>query len=333
MELRQFKYFLVIVDSGSLSRAGQILFVAQSALSKQVADLEIELGAQLLVRSRNGVVVTDAGKVFYEYAQGITKQISDARVAVHCSANAMVGSVVAALPQSVAAPIALPLMRAAAARFPDVSFRLNEELTGNMADQLLRGRVDVAIFTGAMLPDDVEFTPLVEEDFVLLCSAQDPQAPPAGAVTLAQAIERPLVWPGQMHGHGTRAIVEAVLVDAGLTLPVVAAEINSVHILKSAIQAGLGSTIMPYALAQREIEDGRLTAHAIDCDRMFRTLGVCTSRHVPATNAKRAICRLVADVFRELCDSGRWPGARPVAAVAETAGADDTGKAVAFGRA
>lgn len=325
MELRQFKYFLVIVDSGSLSRAAQQLFVAQSALSKQVADLEAELGAQLLVRSRNGVVVTDAGKVFYEYAQGITKQIGDARVAVHCSANAMVGSVVTALPQSVAAAIALPLMRAAALRFPDVTFRLNEELTGNMADQMLRGRVDVAIFTAAMPPDDIEFTPLVEEDFVLLCSPQDPLAPPPGAVTVAEAIGRPLILPGQAHGHCTRGIVDRVLAQTGQAMPDVAAEINSVHILKSAIQAGLGSSIMPYALAQREIEDGRLNAHGIVSDGMFRTLGVCVSRHVPMNNAKRAICGLIAEVFRELCDSGRWPGARwvttqPAASpVAETA--------------
>ncbi|REM13282.1 LysR family transcriptional regulator, partial [Mycobacterium tuberculosis] len=73
-ELRQFKYFVAIVDCGSLSRAAQQLFIAQSALSKQMAELEGELGTQLLLRSRNGVAMTEAGKVFYEYAQGITKQ-------------------------------------------------------------------------------------------------------------------------------------------------------------------------------------------------------------------------------------------------------------------
>lgn len=310
MELRQFKYFLVIVDCGSLSRAAQQLFVAQSALSKQVADLEAELCAQLLIRSRNGVVVTDAGKVFYEYAQGITKQINDARSAVHCSATSMVGSVIVALPQSVAAAIALPLMQAAAAKYPEVVFRLNEELTGNMADQMLRGRVDIAIFTSAMLPDDVDFTPLVDEDFVLLCSAQDANAPPPGAVSIGEAVDRPLVLPGKAHGHCTRLLVDAALTRAGHSMPNIAAEINSVHILKSAIQAGLGSTIMPYALAQREIEDGRITAHGIVSDAMFRTLGICVSRHVPMSNAKRAICQLIADVFKDLCDSGRWAGAR-----------------------
>ena len=68
MELRQFKYFVAIVDCGSLSRAAQQLFIAQSALSKQMAELEAELGTQLLLRSRNGVAMTEAGKVFYEYA-------------------------------------------------------------------------------------------------------------------------------------------------------------------------------------------------------------------------------------------------------------------------
>lgn len=310
MELRQFKYFLVIVDSGSLSRAAQHLYIAQSALSKQMADLEVELGVQLLIRSRTGVVVTDAGQVFYEYAQGITKQIGDARSAVQCTATSLVGEVRVALPQSTSGAVALPLMRAAARRYPDIRLRVNEELTGNMADQLLRGRIDIAIFTKGMAPDDVLFTPLVEEDFVLLCSAQDPHAPPPGAVSLRQAIERPMVLPDRAHGHCTRLLVEAVLSAEDLSLQQVAAEINSVHILKSAVQAGLGSTIMPYALAQQEIGDGRMSAHGINVNGMARTLGLCVSRHVPASNARRAVCELIGEVFRELCDGGRWPGAR-----------------------
>ena len=107
MELRQFKYFLAIVDCEP-SRAAQQLFVAQSALSKQISELEAERNAKLLLRSRNGVVVTEAGKVFDEYAQGITKQISDAKAAVHCSANSVAGSVVMGLPQSVASPSHCP---------------------------------------------------------------------------------------------------------------------------------------------------------------------------------------------------------------------------------
>lgn len=310
MELRQFKYFVAIVDCGSLSRAAQQLYVAQSALSKQMTDLEGELGTQLLLRGRNGVTMTEAGKVFYEYAQGITKQVQDAKAAVHVAADSAVGTVVVAVPQSVSPMIALPLMRAAARRYPEVVLHLNEELTGNMVDQLLRGRVDMAIFSPTMPSEDVAFTPLVEEEFVFLEAPQDPRALPPGEVSIAQATARPLVWPANAHGHCTRWLVDAALGSAGHPAACVAAEINSVYTLKAAVEAGLGPTIMPLGLAQREVSEDRLRAHRIVSPAMHRTLGLCLSLHLPTTNAKRAIFRLIADVVRELCISGQWQGTR-----------------------
>ncbi len=310
MELRQFKYYLAIVDAGSLSRAAQHLYVAQSALSKQIAELEAELGVKLLVRSRTGVVMTEPGKVFYEYAQGITKQIVDAQAAVHLSSDSVTGSVVVALPQSTTAMLALPLLRAAGLRYPGIAFHLNEELTGNVTDQLLRGRVDIALFTDTMPREDVAFTPLLEEDFVWLHAAGDPLAPAPGAVSIEQAVARPLVMSGKAHGQCTRWVVDAVLAVAGHPVRYVATEVNSVHILKSAVEAGIGPTILPLGLAQREVQDGRLVARRIACDAMFRTLGLCVCLHLPATNAKRAICTLIGDVVGELCDGGHWPGAR-----------------------
>jgi len=312
MEVRQFRYYLAIVDSGSLSRAAQHLFVAQSALSRQVAELEAELGVRLLLRGRTGVTMTEAGRVFYEYAQGITKQIVDAQAAVHLSAEAVTGSVVVALPQSTTAMLALPLLRAARRRYPNIAFQLNEELTGNMTDQLLRGRVDIAVFTDRMPAEDVSFAPLIEEDFVWLHAAGDPLAPPPGEVSLAQAMARPLVMPGLAHGQCTRCVVDAVVEGAGHRMRV-AAEVNSVQIVKSAVEAGLGPTILPLGLAQREVQEGRLVARRIACDAMVRTLGLCVSVHLPAGNAKRAICKLMAEVVGELCDSGQWPGARRIA--------------------
>ena len=320
MELRQFKYYLAIVDAGSLSRAAQHLYVAQSALSKQLAELEAELGVRLLVRSRSGVATTEAGKVFYEYAQGITKQIGDAQAAVRLAADTVAGSVVVALPQTTTAMLALPLLRAAGRRHPGIAFQLNEELTGNMADQLLRGRVDIALFTDAMPREDVRFTPLLEEDFAWIHAAGDPLAPPPGEVSLAQALARPLVMPSRAHGHCTRDVIDAVVAASGQRMRV-GAEVNSVQIVKSAVEAGLGPTLLPPGLAQRELRDGRLVARRIACEAMHRRLGACVAAHLPMTDAKRAICTLLADVVGELCDSGQWPGARRVANAVDHAAA------------
>ena len=118
MELRQLRYFVAIVDHGSLSRAALVLHVAQPALTQQLRQLEEELGAQLLHRSAHGVLSTDAGKVFYEHAQAILKQVADARSAVTQSTTRPSGSVTLSLPRSISGALALPLLTAARATYP-----------------------------------------------------------------------------------------------------------------------------------------------------------------------------------------------------------------------
>jgi LysR family nitrogen assimilation transcriptional regulator len=308
MEIRQIKYYIAVVDCGSLSRAARQVHIAQSALSTQIPALEAELGVQLIHRSHNGISTSEAGKVFYEYAQGMLKHLSDARAAVTSTPGSISGSIVVALPQSVATILAMPLMSAVRARYPQVAFHLNEELTGNVMDQLVRGRVDIALFTRFGLPPEVLFEPLVAEDFYLIHNAQAADAPPPGEVSLQQALARPLVFPSLAHGHLTRMVVEHAAGLHGLPMPPLAMEVNSVHILKSAVQAGIGYTIMPLNLALREIADGHLVAHRIASDGPSRTLGTCTCTAMPPSNLKTAITGLIRDTVQGMCERGEWPG-------------------------
>src|SRR4051812_1767075 len=110
MELRQLRYFVAIVDHGSLSRAARVLHIAQPALTQQLQQLEQELGARLLHRSAQGMLSTDAGRVFYEHAQAILKQVSDAKSAVTQSTTRPSGTVALGLPQSISGALALPLL-------------------------------------------------------------------------------------------------------------------------------------------------------------------------------------------------------------------------------
>ena len=154
MELRQLRYFVAIVDHGSLSRAALILHVAQPALTQQLRQLEEELGVQLLHRSAQGVLSTDAGKVFYEHAQAILKQVADARSAVTQSATRPSGNVTLGLPHSISGALALPLLLAARERYPEITLQLTEEITGNLNEQLKSGRINLAV-----LFDDGQLTP------------------------------------------------------------------------------------------------------------------------------------------------------------------------------
>lgn len=312
MEIRQIKYFLAVVDSGSVSRAARRLFVAQSALSKQISDLEIDLDVKLLHRSRSGVFPTESGKVFYEYGQAILKQIGDAREAVHFSSEAIVGNVVVGVPQSVSAALALPLINAGQAQLPNVSLHINEELTGNLLEQLWQGRVDLAVFTSNVQLQGFSFTPIAQEDFYLVKPAKSPKSKTCeeGDVTLQEALSGQLMLSGLQHSHCVRSIIEESVVRLGMQMPSLFAEINSVHILKIAVEAGQGNTIMPLALVQQEVMQGRLKAKRIDPSQISRTLGICMSNNIPATNAKRAVAKLIARLVGELSESGKWPSLR-----------------------
>jgi LysR family nitrogen assimilation transcriptional regulator len=307
MELRQLRYFVAIVDHGSLSRAARVLHVAQPALTQQIQQLEEELAVQLLHRSAQGVLATDAGKTFYEHAQAILKQVGDARQAVTQAADKPAGTVALGIPQSVSGALALPLLVAVRAAYPEISLQLTEELSGGLIEQLRSGRINLAV-----LFDDGQLTafantPLVEEEMMFVTKSGSGFAFPGDSVTLAQAFSRPLILPSLQ--HGVRPRIEAAALEAGLA-PEHVSDINSVAILKSAILADLGATILPAAPLLSELERGSMRAQRIDGGRLSRTVVLCSSRNIPLTAAAGAVQKLVLSVTRELCASGRWTGAK-----------------------
>ncbi|NHZ65628.1 LysR substrate-binding domain-containing protein [Massilia genomosp. 1] len=307
MELRQLRYYVAIVDHGSLSRAALVLHVAQPALTQQLRQLEDELGAQLLHRSAQGVLTTDAGKVFYEHAQAILKQVGDARSAVIQSTTRPSGSVTLGLPHSISGALALPLLMAARSTFPEITLQLTEELSGNLNEQLKSGRINLAVLFDDGQLGAFASSALVEEELRFICRAGSAFSPPGDTVALADALATTLILPAQQ--QGVRPRIDNVAREAGLRLSNVI-EINSIAILKSAILADMGATILPVAPLLADIERGAMLARPIHSPALARTVTLCASRNIPLTNAAAAVKRLVHQVTAELCAGGAWPGAR-----------------------
>lgn len=306
MELRQLRYFVAIVDHGSLSRAALILHVAQPALTQQLRQLEDDLGVQLLHRSAQGVLCTDAGKVFYEHALAILKQVADARSAVAQSAERPSGSVTLGLPHSISGALALPLLSAARAGYPEITLQLTEELTGNLADQLKSGRINLAVLFDDGQLGQFATTPLMEEELHFICRTDAAYAQGEDSLTLQQALAATLILPGLQ--HGVRPRIESVARAAGLSVGEVI-EINSIAILKSALLADMGATILPSAPVLDELQRGTLRAQRISEPSISRTVVLCYSRNIPLTNAANAVSRLVRQVALQLCADHVWPGA------------------------
>lgn len=307
MELRQLRYFVAIVDHGSLSRAARVLHIVQPALTQQLQQLEEELGATLLHRSAQGMQATDAGKIFYEHALAILKQVSDAKSAVRQSTDKPSGTVALGIPQSASGALAFPLLTAVRKTYPEIVFQLTEELTGNLTEQLASGRLNLAILFDDGQLGKFSTQHLVEEDMMYITRADSQFACKRNAISLQKAVQAPLILPSIQ--HGVRPRIEQVVRDQGLRLDNVI-EITSIAILKSALLADMGATILPVSPLLAEIERGEMRACRISDVPLSRTVSLCASKNIPLTNAAMAVERLVLDVSRDLCESGRWLGAR-----------------------
>ena len=308
MELRQLRYFLAIAAHGTFSKAAGKVFVAQSALSHQLAQLEDELGARLFERSRRGAELTEAGVVFHAYALSILRQVEDAASSVSGLTDSPAGKVVFGIPHSASQALALPLLNAVRQELPKVQLELTEELTGNLTRQLLAGSLHMAILFDDGALDDFISEPLVAEKMSLIYRADAGDKQTRANISFREALAKPLILPAQP--HGVRPLIEQQAAQAGLLAPNVVAEISSISILRTSLLAGLGCTILPVMPLKAELDSGALIARSIRAPGVQRVVALCRSRHIPLSTAAASVGALAAKVVRALCQQGLWVDGR-----------------------
>jgi LysR family nitrogen assimilation transcriptional regulator len=308
MELRQLRYFLAIAEHGTFSKAASKVFVAQSALSHQLAQLEDELGARLFERSRRGVELTEAGVVFHTYATSILRQVEDAASSVAGLTDSPAGKVVFGIPHSASHALALPLLKAVREELPKVQLELTEELTGNLTRQLLAGSLHMAILFDDGALEDFIAEPLVSEKMSLIYRPEAADKKAKASISFRDALAKPLILPAQP--HGVRPLIEQQAAESGLLAPNVVADISSISILRTSLLAGLGCTILPVMPLKAELDSGALVALSIRAPGVQRVMALCRSRHIPLSTAAASVGALTAKVVRALCQQGLWVDGR-----------------------
>lgn len=309
MELRQLRYFVQVVDMGSLGRAAKELGVVTSALSQQISRLEWELSTRLLNRSASGVQATDAGMAFYKHAQ---LALRHAEAAVGAAQQARLsGHVSIGLTPSTSAVLALPLITAMRERYPDVRLRIVENLSGHLASMLNARLLDLAVLFDVSTAQRWSLLPLLDERlFViglrsLLAEHGLGAASNERSVSVERLASLPLVLPSKT--HGLRAAVDAACARARCE-PRVVLEVDGLAVLMDAVRAGIGATVQPGAATARLPLDA-LECLAIDdgqACRVNRLASLSEDELSPAALAARLVLR---DVAIDQVRRGHWPGA------------------------
>ncbi|MCW0211233.1 MAG: LysR family transcriptional regulator [Achromobacter sp.] len=300
MELRQLRYFVRVVEAGSIGRAAQSIGMVTSALSQQISRLESELSTRLLQRSASGVVPTDAGLAFFRQAQLALRHADDAVQAAQQARLA--GHVSVGLPSTTAAILGAPFVRAMNERYPDIRLHLVEALSGHLSDMLNGRQLDLAIVFQAESARRWSVMPLLDEPLFLLARPDMPGLP-AGDTTRIDAIAHlPLVLPSGR--HGLRALVNNAFLQSGRT-PVVAVEVDGLPVLMDVVQSGQVATIQPSS-AMARIAPGQLHMARIDDAHLFRPNLLASLSEDELSPAALAARLVLADVSRALVREGKW---------------------------
>jgi len=317
MELRQLRYFVRIVEMGSMSRAARELDVVQSTLSQQITRLESELAVRLLQRTPRGVVPTEAGVAFFREAQLALRHADQAVRSAQQSR--LSGSVSLGLAPTTATILALPLMQAMRARYPDVRLHMVESMSGHLAEMLNARALDMAVLFDSRLhgvqarPGGRRWQvhPLIEERLFLIRSRRHPHASPLPAsMALADLALEPLILPtGQ---HGLRSTLDTAFAQARFT-PHVVLEVDSLSMVMAAVDAGLGSSLQPWAAMGRFEDAAQRFESALITDKdAQRTNLLCSLSEDELSPAALATRVVLVDCVRELVQSGAWSGTSPI---------------------
>lgn len=315
MDTRRLHAFVKIVDIGSLTRAAAILHIAQPALSQQIVALESHFGKQLLVRSKRGVVPTDAGRALYKHAQVMLRQLEQASIDIKSSGTSVAGTVsVGLVPLSSATSLALPLMQTVRARYPGIVLRILENIGGVISEQIMTGKMDVAFIYDPGKIRGVDFEPVLTEELflvaprMLLSQASVEQDEPS-AISVAEVASLDLVLPTRM--HTVRQLIDTTFRRVGVEGRVIA-EIESVPTIARAISAGLGATILPWSSA-KTVADGSadVEIRRIAKPSMHVKVSICTSDQLPLSEPAKIVSDILTEVARKYAEDNQTRGVKP----------------------
>ncbi|MDN7184300.1 nitrogen assimilation transcriptional regulator NAC [Caballeronia sp. SEWSISQ10-4 2] len=296
VNLRRLRYFVKIVDIGSLTQAAEVLHIAQPALSQQLITLESEFQQQLLVRTKRGVTATEAGATLYRHAQLILRQYEQAQADVKSAGQTLSGSVSVGLaPGTGASALSLPLLTSVRARHPDILLYINENFGTTLSELIMNGRMDMAVLYGDKPVHGLSFQLLLNEELFLVAPRSMGIAP--GQIAVTDLRDVPLLLPRPY--NYLRKYVDEGFARVQM-VPKVVAEIESATTLAAAVSAGIGATILPDSTARVVAGTGDVVQCRIVSPVIKIPLSVCLSDHLPLSEPAAAVKDILLELAADL---------------------------------
>lgn len=295
MNLRALRYFVAIADAGSLTAAAAAVSVAQPALTRQLRELEADLGVQLLLRLPRGVRLTPAGVTLYESAQRMLAEAARVRQLLASRNSNQKPAVVLGASPTLTRVLLPGVFESCFGAVSGIQLRAREAFTPALLDWLERGVIDMAIVTNPEPGRPLSLYPLLGEPFALV---SHPSMKIEPVVTVRQLASIPLLMT-TLH----RTLVDRQLLPLGVCLQL-KAEIDSVDSIRELVLRGPWATLMPISVFKEPAAAKGVVISEISGVQLNRLLVLATRFENWDSSPQLALKEIIESEFARLARAG-----------------------------
>lgn len=293
MELRQIKYFIEVGRREHITGAADYLHIAQSAVSRQILNLETELGVKLFIREGRNVRLTPAGKLFLERMEQAMQVIDKARREIEESLDPKQGAIRIGFPSSMAAYVLPTVVSEFRELYPQVKFQLRQGSYRHLIETVIKGEIDLALLGPVPESDKrIQGHVLFCENLVALLPSRHPLSSALSLRLTELQADTFVLFP---KGFVLRDMVDNVCQKAGFQ-PRVSFEGEDMDAIKGLIAAGLGVSLVPEITLIDRVP-GKTVKIPVTEPSVTRTVGVITPVDRELLPTEQLFCEFLKQFF------------------------------------
>ena len=294
-DIKQLRHFVCVVDTGNITRAAELQYITQPALTRSIKKMEERIGAKLLIRGPRSISPTAAGEVLYRYAKIIINQAERALLDVTAVSNGEQGHVHIGIAALFAPTLISHLIPHLTVKFPSLHVRITEGFFEELVAGLVEGEIDVLLsnFPPGVVPPDVILKPLFEIRTEFVVGANHPLAS-RDDVTAEDL--RNAHWAIIKYPHIVD-FLDKFFASKSLPPASIAIEATSLNTLKSLVLLGQYVAMLPRRWIEEELRDGKIKTIRMDGSALVREAGLVLRQ----TDTQRPTVENIIPVIEESC--------------------------------
>lgn len=302
MNNEHLRTFVAVAKKESFSEAARVLYVSQPTVTAQIKALEEELNTKLFIRTKKSVDITAAGKVLFHYAEEILNLCTKAENEIASLEDVLWGTLYVASSLTVGESVLPVILHDFTKEHPSIQLKTEIINSSQIVDMISHSEIEVGLIEVDIRNPKLAIEPFMDDELVLF-THRDMPLPDEGYVSFAEFKEMPLIM--REKGSGTRTVFEDGLSSRGHYLEEsrVVLEIGNTESIKTAVEAGLGVSILSKNTVRKEVESGLF--------KTFHLEDVRFKRQFYVVYEKDKTLSAVSQRFIELVHSVDWSGRLP----------------------